>query len=148
MKKKWLCFALFLCLLLWPFLPAARLEARDRLARALSATAPRGSLSQLVQLGREAVSPGSGLAALRRALDQPPFRRGLSAKPWARQAAQALMDWVVAGDDPLADAGQAAAAGEGGDALPSAPPEGELETGEGLSPEEGASGGRRQPGSG
>ncbi len=104
MKKKWLCFALFLCLLLWPFLLPARLEARDRLARALSAAAPRGSVFELMDLGRELLPPGGGLAALRRALDQSSIRRGLSASPRARQAAQALMDWVLIGDAPSVQA--------------------------------------------
>jgi len=36
MKRKWLCFALFLCLLLWPLSPLSRLEARDKLARCLA----------------------------------------------------------------------------------------------------------------
>ena len=93
MKKKWLCFALFLCLLAWPLTPLSHLEAQNRLARTLSATAAGSSLDTMLALGSAAFNQAGnlGLAALRRALDQPPFVRGLTAAPRAREAAQALM---------------------------------------------------------
>lgn len=98
MKKKWLCFALFLCLLIWPFTPLSRLEAQDKLARALSAAAPRESASALTHWGREILQPGGGLAALRCILDRGSFRRGLTATPRARQAAGTLVDWALRGE--------------------------------------------------
>lgn len=93
MKKKWLCFALFLCLLAWPLTPLSRLEAQDRLARTLSSTAPGAAQDTLLALGSAALNQASdlGLAALRRALDKPPFVRSLTSLPRAREAARTLL---------------------------------------------------------
>lgn len=96
MKKKWLCFALFLCLLIWPFTPLSRLEAQDKLARALSAAAPRGKRfrSDPLGAGDSAARRWAGRPA-RRTLDRAPFAGGLTATPRARQAAGALVDWAL-----------------------------------------------------
>lgn len=93
MKKKWLCLALFLCLLAWPLSPLSHLEAQNRLARTLSATAAGSSADTMLALGSAAFNQarGRGLAALRRALDQPPFVRSLTASSRAREAARALL---------------------------------------------------------
>lgn len=90
MKKKWLCLALFLCLLMLPLLGVMRFEAEDRLARALTAAGARLSREELLELGRAALSR-EDVVSPRLAIDMAFEKRSLVASPRARDAARELM---------------------------------------------------------
>ena len=94
MDKKWLCLFVAFVLLVLPLSGMDKIEQRDLIARALTATGGASSDEALMALGCVAMNRANGpdVERMSQALDEAGFSRGFLASDRATRIAQALID--------------------------------------------------------